>query len=623
MICLSLSDVSFEIGADLLLDRVSFSINDGTRLGIVGDNGAGKSTLLRLITGEYVPTAGAVYVAKDKRIGMLGQNQVCESALPLYEFALSVLADMSALEARVEKLRAEAETDPSAAVRYSAAQEEFARKGGYEYRSRARGTLISLGFGDADMERPVSSFSGGQKTRIALAALLLSAPDVLILDEPTNHLDADAMDWLAGCLTAYPGTVIVVSHDRWFLDETVTEVLDIEYRRARLWKGNYTAFREAKEKDRDVRRHRWECQQREIRRIEEYIAQQRRWNRERNIIAAESREKQLAKMERIERPEDPTDSIRLRFSYSGESGNEVLCVRELAAGYGDNLLFSGFSTVVRKGERVFLLGENGGGKSTLIKILAGKLRQTAGYFDWGANVQTGYYDQENQNLTPEKTVLDELWDDYPDLTQTEVRNTLALLLFKGEDVAKKVAVISGGEAARLTLAKLALKKVNVLLLDEPTNHLDISSREVLEDALLNFEGTLIAVSHDRFFIRKLATRILEFTPSGIVPFDGDFDGWKLKKKNAAADTAEDSRPSDAKIDYERKKREASERRKSAARLDRAKEAVTRIEARLAEIEAECEAKASDHVALAALWEERDRLEAELMENYEITMNGDA
>ena len=620
MICLSLSDVSFEIGADVLLDRISFSINEGTRLGIVGDNGAGKSTLLKLISGEYEPTRGAIYVAKDKRIGMLGQNQVCESELPLYEFALSVLADMSALEDRVEKLRLEAENDPSAAARYSAAQEEFARKGGYEYRSRARGTLVSLGFSDADMERPVSSFSGGQKTRIALAALLLSAPDLLILDEPTNHLDVDAMDWLAGCLSSYPGTVVVVSHDRWFLDGTVTEILDIEYRRARLWKGNYTAFREAKEKDRDVRLHQWECQQREIKRIEEYIAQQRRWNRERNIIAAESREKQLAKLERIERPDDPTDSIRLRFSYSGESGNEVLNVRGLAAGFGGDPLFSGFSTVVRKGERVFLLGENGGGKSTLIKILAGKLRQTEGYFDWGANVRVGYYDQENQNLSPEKTVLDELWDEYPDLTQTEVRNTLALLLFKGEDVIKKVAVISGGEAARLTLAKLALKKVNVLLLDEPTNHLDISSREVLEDALRHFPGTVIAVSHDRFFINKLATRILEFTPSGIFPFDGDLNDWKLKKKNASAD-AGDTQPTGSKLDYERKKREASEKRKEAARLERAQKEIARIETRLAEIDAECEEKASDHVALAALWEERDRLEAELMENYEITMSG--
>ena len=618
MICLSLSDVTFEIGAERLLDRLSFSINDGARLGVVGDNGAGKSTLLRLIAGEYQPTDGAVYIARDKKIGMLGQNQACESDLPLYEFALSVLADMSELEARVETLRADAESDPAAAARFSAALEEFGRKGGYEYRSRARGTLISLGFGDADMERPVSSFSGGQKTRIALAALLLSAPDILILDEPTNHLDADAMDWLAGCLSSYPGTVVVVSHDRWFLDGTVTQILEIEYRRARLWNGNYSAFRTAKEKDREVRRHQWECQQREIRRIEEYIAQQRRWNRERNIIAAESREKQLAKMERIERPESPTDSIRLRFAYSGESGNEVLNVRNLAAGFGDKTLFSGFSTVVRKGERVFLLGENGGGKSTLIKIFAGLLRQKEGFFDWGANVRVGYYDQENQNLSPEKTVLDELWDSYPELTQTEVRNTLALLLFKGEDVAKQVAVISGGEAARLTLAKLSLKKVNVLLLDEPTNHLDISSREVLEDALEHFPGTIIAVSHDRFFIKKLATRILEFTPDGILPFDGDFDSWKIKKKNAdRADAA--APPTDSKLDYQRKKKEAADKRRAAARLERAQKEIQRIETRIAEIDSECEANASDHVALAALWEERESLESELMLNYEIVM----
>lgn len=616
MICLSLSDVTFEVGAETLIDRVSFSLNEGTRLGVVGDNGAGKSTLLKLITGEYAPTGGRVYVANDKKIGMLAQNQTCESELPLFEFALSVFSELTALEERVEALRRDAENDPQAAFRYTAAQDEFTRRGGYEYRSRTRGALVSLGFTDSDMLRPVSSFSGGQKTRIALAALILSAPDILILDEPTNHLDANAMDWLADCVGSYSGTVIVVSHDRWFLDSVATDILDIEYKRGRLWHGNYTAFRAAKEKDREVRMHQWECQQREIKRIEEYIAQQRRWNRERNIIAAESREKQLAKMEKIERPEAPTDSIRLRFAYAGETGNEVLNVRDLAAAYGANELFSGFDALIRRGERVFIMGENGCGKSTLIKILAGKLAPASGRFDWGANVRVGYYDQENQELSPEKTVLDELWDEYPRLTQTEVRNTLALLLFKGEDVVKKVGVISGGEAARLTLAKLSLKKVNVLLLDEPTNHLDINSREVLEEALENFPGTVISVSHDRYFVRKLATRILEFTPDGIVSFDGDFDEWTLKRRSAQV---RDETPTGAKLERERRKREASEKRRQASRTEKARTDSERIEARLAEIDAEIESKASDHAALTELWKEREELESRLMECYEVLM----
>ena len=620
MICLSLQDVTYSIGINNLLERVSFSVNEGSRFGIVGDNGAGKSTLLKLISGEYEPTEGNVYIAKDKKIGMLAQNQACESSLPLYDFALSVFADLAKREQEIEQLRAALESDgadhEADAVRYTAMQEEFSRKGGYEYRSRARGILISLGFGEDDLSRPVSSFSGGQKTRIALASLLLSQPDVLLLDEPTNHLDTDAMDWLEGVLSSYPGTVIVVSHDRWFLDAVATDILEIEYHKARLWHGNYTRFTEAKKKDREIRQHHWECQQREIKRIEEYIAQQRRWNRERNIIAAESRQKQLDKMERLERPEGPTDSIRLRFAYSGESGNEVVNIRSLSAAYGENRLFDNFGTVVRKGERIFLLGENGCGKSTLIKILAGIQRQSSGAFDWGANVRVGYYDQENQNLDSSKTVLDELWDEYPHLTQTEVRNMLALLLFKGEDVIKGIDVISGGEAARLTLAKLALKKVNVLLLDEPTNHLDINSREVLEEALENFEGTIIAVSHDRYFVSKLATRILEFTPAGITNFDGIFSEWRLSKKDKR-ETVKSAEPTDSKIDYERRKKEASEKRKAAARLEKAKKDSEKIENRLAEIEAECEEKQADHVALAALWQERDELEEKLLECYEI------
>ena len=620
MICLSLQDVTYSIGINTLLDRVSFSVNEGCRFGIVGDNGAGKSTLLKLICGEYEPTSGNVYIAKDKRIGMLAQNQACESNLPLYDFALSVFADLARREIEMEELRLEMERDAqdyaAKAERYSAMQEEFSRKGGYEYRSRARGILISLGFNEDDMSRPVSSFSGGQKTRIALASLLLSQPDLLLLDEPTNHLDTDAMDWLEGVLSSYPGTVIVVSHDRWFLDAVATDILEIEYHKARLWQGNNTRFTEAKKNDREERQHQWECQQREIKRIEEYIAQQKRWNRERNIIAAESRQKQLDKMERIERPEAPTDSIRLRFAYSGESGNEVVNIRSLSAAYGENRLFDNFGTVGRKGERIFLLGENGCGKSTLIKILAGALRQTSGAYDWGANVRVGYYDQENQNLDSSKTVLDELWDEYPHLTQTEVRNMLALLLFKGEDVIKGIDVISGGEAARLTLAKLALKKVNVLLLDEPTNHLDINSREVLEEALENFEGTIIAVSHDRYFVSKLASRILEFTPAGITNFDGDFAEWRLSKKDKR-ETVKSAEPTDSKMDYERRKKEAAEKRKTAARLERAKKDSERIEARLTEIEAECVEKEADHVALAALWQERDELEEKLLECYEI------
>lgn len=618
MICISVSDISKSYGAATLLEHISFSLQTGDRLGIVGDNGAGKSTLLNIIAGKLEETSGTVSISHELTVGMLSQTPVIDTTNTLYDEALSVFSDLIETERQLEELRLRAENgDIDASIKYPLLLDEFAANGGYEYRSRTRGILINLGFDEASQKRRVCDFSGGQKTRICLAALLLSAPDILILDEPTNHLDIDALFWLEDFLRNYRKTVIIVSHDRWFLDGVCTKILEIENNRARMWDGNYSAFAAAKKKDREVAEHHYITQQREIKRIEEYIAQQRRWNRERNIIAAESRQKQLDKIERIEKPSGPSDTIRLTFSYSGESGNEVLNIRELEKSYGENTLFCDVNTLIKKNERVFIVGENGCGKSTFMKILSGTFRQDKGHFEWGANVKVGYYDQENQCLDPENTVIDELWNCAPSLTQTEIRNTLALMLFKGEDVIKKVSVLSGGEKARLTLAKLMQKRVNVLLLDEPTNHLDINSREVLEDAISRFPGTVIAVSHDRYFTDKLATRILYFDAKRICPFEGNYSAYRsfVTSRNKTIPTSEVS-ISASKEERLKQKKAQSERRKLETALSKATNESEIIEKRLEAISAECEEASSDHIRLAALYEEQQQLEEKLLELYE-------
>ncbi|MDD6265564.1 MAG: ABC-F family ATP-binding cassette domain-containing protein [Clostridia bacterium] len=623
MICISASEITKSYGIVTLLDKVSFSLNYGDRLGIVGDNGAGKSTLLKIIAGELEATSGKVSIPKDLTVGMLSQNPVINSENSLYDEALSVFGDLIKLESEIEELRKKAETgDIESSSRYSKAMDEYERLGGYEYKSRTKGILINLGFDEEDQKRRVCDFSGGQKTRICLASLLLSNPDILILDEPTNHLDISALNWLEDYLKNYKKTVIAVSHDRFFLDGVATKILELEYKKGRIWNGNYTAFAQAKKKDREVLQHHYDIQQREIKRIEEYIAQQRRWNRERNIIAAESRQKQLDKLVKIDKPKAPTDNIRLSFAYFGESGNEVLNLRNVTKAFGNNILFSNVNALIKKKERIFITGENGCGKSTLMKILAGNLRSDSGFVEWGANVKVGYYDQENQNLNSENTVVDELWESAPDLTNTEVRNALALLLFKGDDVIKKVSVLSGGEKARLTLAKLMQKKVNVLLLDEPTNHLDISSREVLETAIQNFEGTVIAVSHDRYFTNKLATRILYFNNKEILSFDGAYYEYRTfaASKTKTEKTNIPHTVTQSKKDYIDSKKALSEKRKLENAVIRAKKKSEEIENRLSEIDIEVQESSSDHVKLSELYDEQSKLEEDLLSQYEIIEN---
>ncbi len=623
MTAISLSGVSLEFGTDVILDNISFSLNEGDKLGIVGVNGAGKSTLFKIIRGEYTPTDGSVYISKDKSVGMLEQNTGFEAECTVLEGMLESFADLIADEKRLEELSARLEVTPAndeLIASYTSLADRFKRAGGYEFRSRCKGILKNLGFDERFHDLKISGLSGGQKTRLALARELITSPDILMLDEPTNHLDVETLAWLEDFLSSYRGTLLVISHDRWFLDRVTTKTLEIENTHAELYNGNYSRYVELKRENREIRERQYKNQQKEIARIEAYIEQQRRWNRERNIIAAESRQKALDRMVKIDRPDALPENIRLTFTKSGESGNDVLTVKGLGKSYPNKPLFSGVSFLVKKRDHLFIAGPNGSGKSTLIKIIAEKLAADEGSFEYGYNVNIGYYDQENQNLDPENTVLDELWNCYEGLTQTEIRSALALFLFKGDDIEKKVSVLSGGEKARLTLCKLILSKMNLLILDEPTNHLDIGSREALENALAEFDGTIIAVSHDRYFISKLATRVLDLGTKPALDFIGNYEQYKAHRARTVSTVAQSAveTVTEAKEQYLRAKEQASEQRKQRTRMKKNAEETAALEKELEELTEKLadDAIQTDYVKVNELYTRQMEVEERLMELYE-------
>lgn len=626
MISVNCENLSLSFGAETVLENVSFALNEGDKLGIIGVNGAGKSSLFAMITGKYQPTSGEVFISKGKTVGILEQNIEYDSSRTILDEAINTFSDLLETEKELENLRAVSERTGSEAdaKRYADCQESFTSGGGYEFRGRCRGILKKLSLPEALWDKPVSSLSGGQKTRLSLACLLLRDPDIILLDEPTNHLDTDALFWLESYLKASRKTILVISHDRYFLDSVVNRILEIENKKSRIWNGNYTGYVNQKAIDREIQERHYVNQQREIKRIEAYIGQQRRWNRERNIIAAESRQKLLDKMERVERPEALPDRIRMTFDSSGESGNDVMSVRGLAKSYPGKALFDSVSFEVKKHDRLFICGKNGCGKSTLIKILAGRIPPDKGFASLGYNVKIGYYDQENQDLHPNNTVIDELWNAYPTMTETTVRNALALFLFRGDDISKKVSVLSGGEKARLTLARLMLSKMNLLILDEPTNHLYINSREVLENALSGFDGTIIAVSHDRYFINKLATRILDFGAESehhLFAFEGGYGEYLDYRRRYLTSPEEEAKKETvvtaSKEQYLNAKREQAEIRKSERRLKNLKDGIAATESRISEIGEEmtvCDPY--DHVKLAGLEKEQTELEDRLLSMYE-------
>ena len=641
MIAISTSNLAFRVGTREILGSVSFALEEGDKAGVVGVNGSGKSTLLRLLVGEETPDEGSVFLAKDKTIGILHQDDafniiapedgspVDESVLGQMYAAFPELCRLEARAASLEDAIARGDGDAGAlAASLAETSRRYADEGGLHYKSRCKTMLEKLGFDESYFAIPVTALSGGQRTRLALARLLSREPDVLLLDEPTNHLDTDTMRWLEGHLATYRKTVIVVSHDRYFLDRVTNKTLDVEHRRVKLYRVPYTAYVAEKKADRATELKHYELQEKEIARIEAYIEQQRRWNRERNIIAAESRQKALDRMVKLDKPENDPKAIKFRFTESGESGNDVLSVRSLKMAFGSRVLYDDLSFEVKKRDRLFIVGPNGTGKSTLVKALCGILPPSSGKIEFGYRVTVGYYDQENQHLDPAKTVLDELWDAYPTITQTEVRSVLAMFQFRGEDIEKTVSVLSGGERARLTLAKLILSQMNVLILDEPTNHLDIQSREALEDALLGFDGTVIAVSHDRYFMQKLATRMLEIAPEpdGIARghyYGFSYDEYMQYKEARAAEAADapatpaETRKQSQKEEYLRKKQETARARAVENRKKAIAAECEALDAELDAVEKELFGEAAtDYVRAAALEERRAAIEDRLMALYE-------
>lgn len=623
MIDLSCSHIGISFGGDTILKDVTFSLNAGDRVGIVGVNGAGKSTLFHILSGAYEADQGTVNIAKDKTIGILSQTEALETDGTVIDAMLSPYAHLIEMEAHLLQLETLMQSCPDGSIadKYVKVQEEFAKKGGYEFRNRCRGILRRLGFPEQVENMMVSAMSGGQRTKLALGRLLVSAPDILCLDEPTNHLDIETIAWLEGELRAYGKTVLVISHDRYFLDRIATHILEIENGVGTLYKGSYSTYAEKKRVDREIQQRHFENQQKEIARIEAYIAQQRRWNRERNIIAAESRQKQLDKLERVARPENLPEHIRMGFGEGAiASGEDVLEVQGLSKSYPGKRLFSDLHFFVKRGDRMFFLGENGSGKSTLIQILAGRLEADFGTVEYGYNVLSAYYDQENLNLTPENTVLDELWDEYGSKSETEIRSVLALFLFRGDDIEKRVKELSGGEKARLTFAKLMLKKTNLLILDEPTNHLDIPSREVLEDALLRFDGTIIAVSHDRYFLSKLATRILYFQNGNLLDYRGtyaEFSDYLCKHQpTAEGEGTKEKAESSSKAEYLEKKQREQRERKRKNDIEKCEAEIMQLEERSVELDLEMEACGADYMKAAALFAEKENCEAKLFSLYE-------
>ncbi len=627
MIVLGCNNVSLSFGTDKILENINFSIQDSDKAGIIGVNGAGKSTLFKIISGCLQPDSGEIFLAKGKRVGYLEQNTGFLSENTLLDEVMSMYSELIQMEARLKALEESISKEKDEEVlsslmkEYSRLSDEFSRSGGYEYNSRIKGVLRGLGFNETQFNLPVQALSGGQKTRLALVKALLDEPDLLLLDEPTNHLDITSLEWLEDYLGNYKKSVIIISHDRYFLDRTVNRIIELENCNASLYTGNYSSYMKYKEEARKIQQKHFEMQQKEIAKMEAFIEQQRRWNREKNIVAAESRQKAIDRMEKIDAPKNLPQKIRINFKTGIISGNDVLFVEDLCKEFPGKQLFSNISFKLRRNEKVFLLGPNGCGKSTMIKILAGRLEASGGTFEYGHNVKLGYYDQEQEELNESKTVLDELWDANENLTNTQIRNVLAMFLFQGEDVFKPISKLSGGEKGRVSLAKLMLSDSNLLILDEPTNHLDINSREALEDALLGFDGTILAVSHDRYFIDKMASRILEFENKSLRDIDGNYSfylNYKSKPEKYGASEIQE-KASAAKQEFLESKEEKARQRRLEKQLTDTENEIITSEERLKKIDEEMlhANEDCDHVKLMQLHDEQQTLTKRLEELYEL------
>ena len=551
MLLLQTNDVLRRFGADVLFHNINLQVVDHARVALVGRNGAGKTTLLKMIAGITQPDEGTITKAKGLSIGYLAQDQGLDSQNSIWAELDTVFGSLHQMEAEIHHLEGQLATVDSTTDRYQEIlrdydrlQEQFQEAGGFEIDSRMRGVLTGFGFEEESYQRPVNSLSGGQKTKLALAKILLQAPQLLILDEPTNHLDMGVLTWLEDYLKGYSGALLIVSHDRYFLDRVVNEVYDLDNQTLHHYTGNYSAFVKNKTARLATEMKHYEQQKKEIAKLEDFV--NKNLVRASTTKRAQARRRQLEKMERMERPQTDDKSIHFSFSSQKESGNEVLDVEGLKIGYQDTVLAGPLTFNERKGQRVGIIGPNGIGKSTLLKTLLKKMPAIAGTIKFGANLDIGYYDQEQQQLHPEKTVLDEVWDDHPEIDETQIRNLLGSFLFVGDDVYKHVSDLSGGQKARLELTKLSFEPINFLILDEPTNHLDIDSREVLEGAINDFDGTVLFISHDRYFINQVATDVLAMQKDGITRYQGDYDDYLRAVTEQEQASADDSTTPDQK-----------------------------------------------------------------------------
>ncbi|MBQ9530779.1 MAG: ABC-F family ATP-binding cassette domain-containing protein [Eubacterium sp.] len=623
MAILDVQNLTLSFGEKTLFEGVSFDIKEKEKVGLIGCNGAGKTSLFKIITGEYEATDGNCFISRNAKIGYMEQH-TCSENKTVYNELISVFDDLIKIENELEEISYNLTNGIGNQEKNIERQDYltnvFSRDGGLTYKSLTRSSLIGLGFDEKDFDMPTSSLSGGQKSKLILAKLLLSKADFLLLDEPTNHLDLNALEWLEGFLKDFSGALLIVSHDRYFLDRITNKTIEIENGKCRSYMGNYSVFLKKKEAEQKAIEDKYENDMKEIERIEGIITQQRQWNREKSIKKAESEEKRLEKLKaQLVVPDSKVERIRFDFTPKFISGEEVLNVSELKKSFGTKKIFENASFNIRRNERVFLLGENGCGKTTLLKILMKDYSADGGYFKFGANVFTGYFDQVQAKLDLSKTVIEEIWSSFPSMSETSVRSALAAFLFKGEDVFKNLSECSGGERARVALLKLMLGKFNFLLLDEPTNHLDAFSREELENTLIDYSGTMLIVSHDRYFINKLATRILELKKDGVCEYLGNYDEY-IEKKNSISinNTSSEKSPKEKKPnEYQLKKERQSALRKAKTRLKKCEQEIEEAETETALIEEKMQnANYEELMELTKALDEKTKLKESLYEEWE-------
>lgn len=608
-----------------LFTDVSFDIENNDKVGFIGANGVGKTTLFKILNGEISPTSGTVTFEKNTRVGYMEQHACNNPRIDVYNELLSVFDFLDDMEKEISAVTNDIDNkngDLNELVeRQTHLIESFENLGGLTYKSRTRSALLGLGFKESDFTMPVGSLSGGQRSKLCLAKLLLSQSNMLLLDEPTNHLDIGSVNWLEGFLRDFKGAMIIISHDRYFLDKVTNKTIELEHNRTMCYKGAYSEFIEKKKAYNESLKNKYENDIKEIKRIEGIVEQQKRWGREHNFITAASKQKEADRIKaQLVTPDSELETMHMHFEPKCESGNDVLICRGLAKSFGEKHLFKNVDIHIRKGERVFILGANGCGKTTLFKILTGKCPQNSGEYDYGANVQVGYFDQMQQNLDLSKTAIDEVWDAFPNMTQTEVRCAMASFLFKGEEVFKPLSKMSGGERARISLLKLMLKGGNFLLLDEPTNHLDSSSREELENTLKEYGGTLLIISHDRYFINKLADRVLVMTPDGVTEYLGNYDYYLERTKSEIGEnkaekaTVNKEKPQN---DYFLQKQRQSEERKRKTRLNKAEAEIERLDGEIEKTQTllTSEEVVADYEKLIELTNKLDQLRQEQEEQY--------